>query len=282
MSPSGRDGHPPGGRLPGATSVPERLEQLEVVLRHESVQIGRIRRPGRRLVRPRAALDEERLEAGPGEHEEDASRLLAHHRVRVRDVLRRVDEVAGRGGQRAPAAGQLDLAVDDVERFRLAVMDVERRRGPGRLERLDDAEGAVGRGGGREDADLAGRAPADRRALACADDGCFGGACVHVSSFASVGGGPTRTTPCRRSTASSRSSGTRGPSAGGWSQGHAAGSDNARTYSSIPAGVDRKSIRAVSDSTRKACGTPPGTNTAVPGSHACRSASSQTTTFPSR
>jgi hypothetical protein len=49
-----------------------------------------------------------------------------------------------------------------------------------------------------------------------------------------------------------------GPSGGGWSQGHLAGSANPRTMSSMPAGVDRTSILAVSDSTRKVCGLPPG------------------------
>jgi hypothetical protein len=39
--------------------------------------------------------------------------------------------------------------------------------------------------------------------------------------------------------------------------------------SSIPAGVDQNSIRAVSDSTRKVCGTPPAANMTAPGRHMC-------------
>jgi hypothetical protein len=67
------------------------------------------------------------------------------------------------------------------------------------------------------------------------------------------GRGPCLTIPVSRSTVTTRSGGTRGPSGGGWSQGHSAGSANPRTMSSMPAGVERTNILAVSDSTRKGC-----------------------------
>jgi len=70
--------------------------------------------------------------------------------------------------------------------------------------------------------------------------------------------------PCLRSIAARRAGDTRGPSGGGYSQGQPAGSAMARTMSSIPAGVEVMSMRAVSDSTRKVCGVPPGAYATAP------------------
>ncbi len=86
---------------------------------------------------------------------------------------------------------------------------------PGR--RAPDSSGAAAFASGARRSLIAQRSRARRLGL---------GLGSHVES---VGGGPWRTTPSSLSTASIRSAETRGPSGGGCSQGHAAGSARART-----------------------------------------------------
>jgi hypothetical protein len=70
----------------------------------------------------------------------------------VRDAAREEDERAGRGAGGLVAALEGELALEHVERLVLLIVHVQRRRGAGRDERFDEAEGAAGRlHGGLED-----------------------------------------------------------------------------------------------------------------------------------
>ena len=75
-----------------------------------------------------------------------------------------------------------------------------------------------------------------------------------------VRAGPSRSRARRRV----RSAGTRGPSGGGWSHGHRAGSRESPHHVLDAGGRRQADIFAVSDSTRNVWGMPPGANTTSP------------------
>ena len=79
---------------------------------------------GRRLIKRGSPLGEERLEPRAREEQQHARWLVAHDDVFVRDVLGGVDEVAGASGEGLLAAGERDLALQQVEPFRFSVVNV--------------------------------------------------------------------------------------------------------------------------------------------------------------
>lgn len=159
-----------------------RLQQLHVVPLHQASKPIRIRRPRRRLVERSATLRKEHLEPRPREQQQQARRLIPHNHVLVRHVLRRVEKVPRMRDHLLGAAGQLDRSLQNVERFRLAVVHVQRSTDSRRVRDLNHAERSVRRAGSGNDPDPASRPPPQCLSFTRShDDGSGTGRCLQLA-----------------------------------------------------------------------------------------------------
>src|SRR6185437_217605 len=100
-------------------------------------------------------------------------RLISHHQILVRHVFRRVEEIARMSDDHFVAAGQLDRSIQNVERFRLAVVHVQRSADSRGVRYLNEAEARVSRAGPGDDADFTAPPPSERLPLTGSnDDSC--------------------------------------------------------------------------------------------------------------
>jgi len=106
--------------------------------------------------------DEELLDPRGGDRREDARALRADD-VGVRDVARAEEEVARSDVDPLVADEERDLALEDVERLVLVMVDVQRRSTAARVVDLDLCERIVGFGAGDLDGDATGLPPASAR-----------------------------------------------------------------------------------------------------------------------
>ena len=107
-----------------------------------------------------AHRDHDLLEVAAGGADEQHPAAFVADRVAVRDVARAEGVVAGADLERLLADLDRRRALEDAERLVLAVMDVQRRLGPGRLGHLDDRHLPAGVGPCRPDHGEAAEPPA--------------------------------------------------------------------------------------------------------------------------
>src|SRR5205823_3644603 len=125
--------------------------------------------------------DEELLDPRGADRREEACALRADD-IGVRDVARGEEEVARGDVDPLVADEESELALKDVERFVLVVVDVQRGPAAARVVDLDLREGVAGLGAGDLDGDSAGLPPDVGEALARSDAVGLGGGLDHLSS----------------------------------------------------------------------------------------------------
>ena len=124
--------------------------------------------------------DEELLDPCGADRREEACALRADD-VGVRDVARGEEEVARGDVDPLVADEERELALEDVERFVLVVVDVQRGSAAARVVDLDLREGVAGLGARDLDGDSAGLPPDVGEALARREAMGLGGGLDHLS-----------------------------------------------------------------------------------------------------